>query len=445
MRAASSQPPARTGGYWQETAQNRMLLIVLGMIVLVPLLASPSNNLMQGFANKAVQLMAALLLGLLIMRARPASGSSAVLAFFGTGANLAVLLYLSAAVIALQLGPKDPPIHRLGYAVLQQIVAGVLLYFALAYHVRRSRHLDKIMDALVYVAGILSLAGLSTIATQTNTDNAVLFGDHQLFGGFLMLLFPVTLVAAVTAEDPRRKIAYQVCAVLTVVCLIMSGLRSAWLGTLALLVALAAFSWIGSPTRDKLATLKAQYIVPILTLVACCVFVAMQGDLGRTIQRRISAGDRTLLQRQQYWYAAEQLIIVKPVLGWGLGTFPVYQFPYSQMGRTGDVVLQSQPALSEMAHNFWLQTAAEEGLIGVALFASILLTFLVAGVRRLRTLRGGIRRSLLLACMAGMIGFAVDGITNPAWQYGQVNIYFWLMLGLGVACMRPRPDTQEED
>jgi O-antigen ligase len=101
-----------------------------------------------------------------------------------------------------------------------------------------------------------------------------------------------------------------------------------------------------------------------------------------------------------------------------------------------------------MAHNFWLQTAAEQGLVGVSLFAAIIVTFLVAGLRRLRHLHGGIRRSLLLASLAGMVGFCIDAISNPAWQYAQVSIFFWLLLGLGVAAMRPRaaynPYAEEE-
>jgi O-antigen ligase len=445
MRAALSHDARQEASYWQETIQNRILLVVLGIIVLVPLLASPSNPAMQNVAGKSIQVMAALLVGILILRARPISRGRDALVFFGTGANLAVLLYFSAAVVSLLLGPKDPAVRRLSVSVFQQILAGVLLYFALAYHVRRARHLDKINDALVYVAGILSLAGLSVLAAQSTSEQAVLFGDHQLFGGFLMLLLPTALIAAVTTREPRRKIAYQICTVLTVACLVMSGLRSAWIGGSALLIALIAFSWIGSGNRSRMAQWKAQYIVPLITLAACLAFVTLQGDLSRMVSRRFAAGEKTLLERQHYWYAAGQLVITRPVFGTGLGTFPIYQYPYSLLGRPAAVVLQNRPALSEMAHNFWLQTAAEQGLIGVALFASILLTFLAAGMRRLRVLRGGIRRSLLLASMAGMVGFAVDALSNPAWQFAQVNIYLWLMLGLGVACMQPRPREREEE
>jgi Na+/phosphate symporter len=56
----------------------------------------------------------------------------------------------------------------------------------------------------------------------------------------------------------------------------------------------------------------------------------------------------------------------------------------------------------------------------------------------------GIRRSLLMASMAGVAAFAVDAISSPSWQAGQVSIFFWLMLGVGVSCLRPRLRHAEE-
>jgi len=42
-----------------------------------------------------------------------------------------------------------------------------------------------------------------------------------------------------------------------------------------------------------------------------------------------------------------------------------------------------------------------------------------------------------------VIGFIVDAIGNPAWQFAQVSMFLWLVLGLGVACMRPRTTRQD--
>jgi O-antigen ligase len=427
----------------EQSAPNRILTVVLAMVVLVPLLAFPTNQAMQNLANKAIQIMAALLAGLLVLRGRFSLRRASLLSFLGTGANLAVLLYLGSAILSLSLIFPDPALRRLGLMKFQGLLAGALLYFTLSTHVLRSRHLLKLADALVQVAGLMSILGLAFLAVQTGSYRATVFGDGQLFGAFLMILLPIPLVFAVSETDSKRKITAQVCAVLDFIGLITSGTRSAWIGALTVVAALGVFSLIGRSNRGKQRTSRSQILIPVLTVLACCVFAALQGDAMRLINLRLVAGGETLMLRQRTgWYAAEQLTLHSPAVGTGLGTFAVYQYPYTGFGRPGTAVLKERPSLAEMAHSLWLETAAEQGLIGAALLGAVVLTFLAAGIRRLRTLEGGIRRSLLLASMAGIVGFAVDGISNPGWEFAQISMYFWLMLGIGTACMRPRPESR---
>jgi hypothetical protein len=54
----------------------------------------------------------------------------------------------------------------------------------------------------------------------------------------------------------------------------------------------------------------------------------------------------------------------------------------------------------------------------------------------------GIRRSLLIGSIAATVAFMVDAASSPAWQFGQVSMFLWLAMGIGVACMRPRPKRQ---
>lgn len=429
----------REGGEPQQTDSNPVLKIVTVSVFLIPILAFPSNQNMQNVAIKGIQLMAALLLGMLVLNGRLAWKRSSLLTFLGTGANLAVLLFALSAILSLLPIYHNPDMLRLGVVKLQNILAGVLLYFALGYRLRRSSELLRLAESLAGIAAILSVLGLSLVATQAYTIRAKAFGDAQLFGAFLMILFPVPLMLAITQNDPRRKIVAQVSAVLVVIGLLTAGTRSTWIGALVILLALAGFSRVGA-RRDRPMS-RAQVVIPVLTILICALFAAFQGDVVELVQRRIDSGDDTFRMRQQtHWYAASQLIKVNPMLGVGLGAYPVYQFSYSTAGRPGSVVLENHHAtLSEMAHSTWLQTATEQGLLGAALLAGILLSFEVAGWQRLRVLRSGVRRTLLLTSMAGVLGFAVDGLTNPGWEFAQISLFFWLLLGLGLACLRPRP------
>src|SRR5579883_1543365 len=99
-------PPQNIGkpsSYWQQTVQNRMLLVTLVMMVSVSFLASPANQGMQNLANYALRVMAALLFGILILRARVKLDRRSISSFLGTGAHLAVLLYFLASAVSVGL------------------------------------------------------------------------------------------------------------------------------------------------------------------------------------------------------------------------------------------------------------------------------------------------------------------------------------------------------
>ena len=101
-------------------------------------------------------------------------------------------------------------------------------------------------------------------------------------------------------------------------------------------------------------------------------------------------------------------------------------------------------SLAEQAHSFYLQTAAELGLIGLALMLAVLGFFWVSAWRRIPQMEAGIRRTLLLASMAASAGFAVDAFASPSWQYAQNSMFLWLILGIGTTCLRPRMKAETE-
>ena len=444
--APKSSKSSKSSNYWQQTVQNRMLLVVLLMVVGVPLLALPSNPQMQNVANYALRVMAALLAGILVMRARVATKKSEFQTFAAMGANLPVLLLVADAVLSLLIIPRE---YRFISSVdLMRVVTGVLLYFALAYHVRRSEHLTKIQDALVVVAAIISFFGLANLAMSSQASQASqiktsLYGDHQLYGAMMMMLFPITLVAAITEKQRWRQIAAQSVAAITFVCLIITETRTAWAGAIAEVIALLIFAQIVPKRNNQESTSRKQYLIPALIVLTCVGLFLGLGGAQNAFNSRLNgqSSQKAMEYRNRMWFAAWKMIERSPLIGNGLGSFSRDQNDYSQSGRNTVDMSQEKgklPSLGENAHSFWLQTGAEQGLLGIGIYVAILATFLVAGVKRLRFLDGGIRRWLLLASIAAVIGFTVDGLGNPAWQFAQIAMFFWLMLGLGVACLRPR-------
>lgn len=438
----TNTPRSGSAKYTSQTLGNRMLLIVLAMVVLVPIFAAPTNVKLTTFAVVLQRVMAGLLAGLLVFRARFARDSKEVSVFLGTGANLPILLYVAYSAFSFFLAPTI--MRPIAGVELMRIVTGALLYFAIAYHVHRSEHLTKIIDALVLTSGVMALAGMiSMVAARDNVGTmAFAMTDHQIYGGFMMILFPIPVIAAITEKDHKRQLFAQISAALTAIALLMSGTRSAWVGVLVEILALFAFSFIGYRNQRKDAGTNKAFLVPILVAVSSVgIFLALaRGEVASLLfSRRSTTSNMIAIQyRQRMWFGAGELIKQSPLVGHGLGSYPVLQEQYTGFGRTGDKVLATNASLGEMAHSFWLQTAAEQGIFGASLFAAVIVVFVVSAARRLFYLDPGVRRSLLLATTASIAGFAVDAIANPAWQFSQASMYIWLMLGLGVASLRPR-------
>ena len=185
----------------------------------------------------------------------------------------------------------------------------------------------------------------------------------------------------------------------------------------------------------------------MLVVVAVGFFLLVWPQSSHIINRATSLEHtesvETWRSRQHTWQGAMQMARARPLTGWGIGQYAVLQNQY-----TGDGMPISRiggaSSLGEQAHNIYLQTAAELGISGLLLFVSALAAFVTGGIHRAKQMDAGIRRSLLLGSVAGIVAFAVDAAGNPSWQCGQISMFLWLTLGLGTACMRPLPRRRED-
>jgi O-antigen ligase len=155
---------------------------------------------------------------------------------------------------------------------------------------------------------------------------------------------------------------------------------------------------------------------------------------------RLSNDESVRTRRQDYWAGAAKMIVARPWTGWGVGQYPLYQHDFTGQGRSAEdlATLNARIDLAEQAHNLYLQRAAELGLPGLVLLVIVIVTFLFQAVSRVGNMDPSMRRSLLIACIGSTVAFAIDAISNPSWQFAQISLFLWLMLGAGVACLRPR-------
>jgi O-antigen ligase len=84
------------------------------------------------------------------------------------------------------------------------------------------------------------------------------------------------------------------------------------------------------------------------------------------------------------------------------------------------------------SHNNLLQVTVERGVFGLLIFLWLWYLIVKKGLCTLFRLRqpGGRHFALVLGCLAGAIGFFVDGMFQNNFGDTEVAILFWLMVGL---------------
>ncbi len=434
----------KSTNWWDQAVQNRLVAAVLAMVVIVPLIATPASASIHGAAALMYEGLGIVLLATLLWRAQWNVTKAEISTFLKTGANLPILLFMGLAGVSCIFAPykqyAEQELLRLG--------AGVLLYFVVAYQFRRSEYLTKLVDTLLFVAICGALLGFAQYGSSQNEHALGLFGDHQLFGSFLMILLPLIGVIAVTEKNYNRQLVAQVATVLVGTALLLSQARSAWLGGGAGLATLGALSLWVTRRKNTVASRPEAALPIMLVVVAVGFFLLVWPQSSHILSRATSLEHADSIStwqiRQHTWQGAIQMVRARPLTGWGAGQYAVQQKRF-----TGDGMplasIGGASSLGEQAHNWYLQTAAEMGIPGLLLMVGALVAFVVSGLRRAKQMDAGIRRSLLLGSMAGIVAFAVDAAGSPSWQCGQISMFLWLNLGLGTACMRPQTRGKREE
>jgi len=93
-----------------------------------------------------------------------------------------------------------------------------------------------------------------------------------------------------------------------------------------------------------------------------------------------------------------RMFVRRPVLGWGLGTFPVV-YPEFRSFYTNFFV--------NAAHNDYLQLLVEMGLLGFATMIWLLIVVYRTAIKKLGNWTGDISGAVALACLLGLSGILV--------------------------------------
>ena len=251
-------------------------------------------------------------------------------------------------------------------------------------------------------------------------------GPNEI-GGVLALLTPLGLALTLDSTGTNPSIRRLAAAVLTlaVAVIVLTQSRSAYVGTTVGL-GLVGWWWLSRCAWTRRVRARRIALGTAMSLVVAALVAAV----AVTWLTPLDSTTDTLTGRLSIWTASILLIGDHLYTGVGLG-----QFPLALDAAFPELATSVAPHIPH-AHNLILQALLDLGLPGAALL-SILIAVAVGGLITVARRSDDCSRRLLAVGVGGSLAaFFVYGLTDTIAPGARGGLFFWMVLGLALACGR---------
>ncbi len=232
------------------------------------------------------------------------------------------------------------------------------------------------------------------------------FENPNVYGTFLLIAIPIILMAAIFAKGWRAKVFFGVSTALATVNMFLTYSRGCYVALfiiLAILVVCKGKGWLW-------AGVGAAALSPLYLPESVLMRIMSIGNLADgSVSYRINIWKGAFAMFQRYWW-----------MGVGIGDVAfasIYQ---------SEALTAMENALH--AHNLFLQTACESGVLGLFVLILFILYTLRSGISAMQN-TNGFSKWMRLTMVAVWIGLLVQGITD--YIFYNNNLFAIIMISLG--------------
>lgn len=291
------------------------------------------------------------------------------------------------------------------------------------------REAERVKKVLIFSFAGIAMGGLCVVYQGLGGDvrAAGFFGHPMTFAGYLCIYLPLLFVLLFEKSvSVRGRWFTGGLVILLSAALLFNATRGAWLAVVCTISLLLLYYLT---QRKKLAA-----------VILCCLLAVGAGltQYPPLVQRAQSITDTTNQsnhERLLIWHSAYEMFKDHPVTGVGLGQ---YKDNYQKKYISPEA---KEPFLSH-AHNNFMQTLAENGLIGFAGFMTLISCFI--GYSFKRFWQEGNPYALMMCASA--LALVLQGLTEYNFGNGAVMKSFWLVQGgLLVLSKNWKKESPEQD
>jgi O-antigen ligase len=265
--------------------------------------------------------------------------------------------------------------------------------------------------------------------------------NHNHYAGLMELLVPIPLVISLSRHTPEKnRIAAGAAAAIMVGTIFLSGSRGGMIAVIAEII-LFAVILIRQKTAVRFAIALGTFAVVLLALltwIGGSELTARVSTISSEAKSEISGGMRLSIDRDGL-----RMFRSKPILGWGLGTFPVV-YPQFRSFYTNFFVNE--------AHNDYLQLLDEMGILGFGAMIWFLAVAYRRAVAKIPAWTTSVTGALSLACMLGATGILIHSFLDFNLQIPANAALFYVLCTLASAPpllhrakkRQPTPTSEEQ-
>lgn len=306
-------------------------------------------------------------------------------------------VYLAWAIVSLGWAIDPGVASGQLFTLVQLFVVAVLIA---DYVFREPGIVRSVLWTYSLSAVVTAVIGIQ-VYLVTDARSAALEGQNP--AQYAAVLVPALVFGIHEALNGSRKLLGAGVALLTILGVLISGTRGAWL---AIVVVVPLFIITRIPVRRRIVAVVAAVVVGILLL-------QLPGVAEFSAERLTTALSTGGAGRTDIWTVALTIFGSNPILGVGWANFPV--------AYTGDVVRASGVGFytysGAASHNILFGTAVELGIVGLTVLGLFLVPLLL---RRARGPEATVIQAALAALL--VLAFFLDMIGN--------HKELWLMIGL---------------
>ncbi|NLF82618.1 MAG: hypothetical protein GX568_01355 [Candidatus Gastranaerophilales bacterium] len=308
---------------------------------------------------------------------------------------------------------------------------------------KRAYYIVGIIATTVFIEALIAihqnLIGVEELAGWQDTSNVNpeqimtrVFGTLQplnpnLFGGYLVAGFPCVIGAfflSIIRKMPRLSIISLFAVGATLLAIIFTGSRGAYLGLAAILVAVMAISghviWHNFNDKTWLKRIWT-YLIIIGVLGVIAVIIASP-----TLQHRILSifafrEDSSNSFRMNVYISSFNMFLDNWLIGIGPGN-EVFRLIY------GHYMITAFDALS--AYNIFLETAIECGIFGLFAFLWLITAIFLKGAKVVMSDENLMKKILISTCAVGILGMIVHGMVDTVFFRPQLQFIFWMYVAM---------------